>query len=255
MKDLIKEIYECTDCAHKSGCNKVYYGQRFKPHIAIILQNPGPPAKGYKQEENKKLSIMSHEEKAAYHSGELKKWLLGSYNKEFFLKFFSLLGLFNLIQIQIKSHAELMNYINSGDIYNDIYFTDGLKCRGRTSDFKPEHYKYCFSKYTKREISRLPNLKLIFVFSTRTWDSFYNEFSPVQIQEFNTESMKVTQVHGLVFKTNIKMEGDNSDKKVHVIPLVHMSPNTRNNTLRNTYFEFLNEGLKYYDRIKLDGNI
>jgi len=246
MKDLINEIYECTDCDHKDGCNKVYYKQRLNPHIAIILQNPGPPAKNYEKKEKEILGNLSHEEKAVYHSNELKKWLLGSYNKEFFLKFFSLLEAHNVIDTGIKGYTELENYICSGDIYNDVYFTHGLKCRGRTNDFKPKHYNYCFNKYIKREISRLPNLKLIFVFSTRTWDSFYGEFAPVPIQNTFIYNMKVTQVHGNVFKVSLQTKGSNLVRPVHVIPLVHMSPNTRNNTLRNSYFEFLREGLEYY---------
>lgn len=245
MRNLINEIYNCTECYHKT-CNKVFYKQRSTPHIAIILQNPGPPDKSVEDEENTLLSKMSHDEKADYHTGELKKWLLGSRNRVFFFEFFSLLWSYRIISTQVTNYQELEEYINSGGIYNDVYFTDGLKCRGNTNDFSPKYWSYCVKKYLKREIESLPNLKLIFAFSSRTWDAILGEFSPEQIQKPFIENKKVTQVHGFVFRANIKMDENDTDKPVNIIPLVHMSPNTKNNTLRSTYFDFLGEGLKFY---------
>ncbi|MBW3110286.1 uracil-DNA glycosylase family protein [Bacillus sp. MCCB 382] len=251
MREIIEDVYDCTDCNHKKSCDRIIYEQQQIPQIAVVLQNPGTPPEDIKEAENKSLRGMNNAEKAAYHSGELKKWIVSTSNgnQQFFLRFFSLLYKNNLIRSQIQNVQDLKMYVDSGQVFKDVYFTDGLKCRGETKDFSHKHFKYCMGKYLKREILALENLKLLFVFSTRSWEAFNSVYDLKQIQVSKVESKKVAQVHGYVFRTEIGVEEKNENRKVHVIPLVHMSQVSRNNTLRDSYFDYLEEGMEYFSKV------
>jgi uracil-DNA glycosylase len=227
MQMLVDEIIDCNKCNFNK--QKVLYFANEIPKIAFVMQNPGAEGKQEKEEIKDKASS----ERVYVWRKYLMKWISG--NSNFFDPFFQRLSTHKLI-----NYKDLETFLTN-QIFNEIYFTDAIKCRVRTGELRSEHFENC-SGFLLQELKAADQLNLIFAFGARVWDFFLNKYSP-QLMNDNVDiaNKKITHVHGYLFKMNI----DNRD--YCIIPLLHMSPRIVNNLLRNSYFDYLEDGLMKYD--------
>lgn len=242
---IAESVFNCSKCNHSSSFDKIYYQQRLTPHIAFILQNPGPPTELDKAR-HESIKNESPLAQASFHSKELIGWLKSTKlgNMEYFYKIFSLFYRYELINTPINNVGDYLYYVDSQNVFNDIYFTDAVKCVGKTSDMDKlgrTLFSNCISNYLTDELMLLSNLKVVFVFSTRAWNGFKSVYKINCVQNLDLENTTIAQAHGYVFEAVISSELE----KIKVIPLTHMSPTSRNNLLRNSYYDYLEEGIKY----------
>lgn len=243
---------------------------RRKPKFMFIMQNPGVKENNsYKKEikgfkELKELKYIQKMDK------DFIDWLLNT-NKKFTKGFIKSLCK-HLEENALKRMKEIVEQSNGlskekdspefnefRDLFFKIFFvTDLVKCRAKTEwvESKLENEKLgkikktkcledkekvsaekCFDLYLCNEIKKVrPNL--IFCFSTRTWEIFCKKFN---LKPYGKEANKayevnpkITNVHGYLFEIK--------KPQTFVIPLAHFSK--INNSLRNSYFDYLENGLK-----------
>jgi uracil-DNA glycosylase len=143
-----------------------------------------------------------------------------------------------------------------GSLFRDFYITDVVKCVAQTRQIHgiPEH---CCSEYLKEEliekISRTPYKKfLIFTFGNVAYRFFQNvkifELKKVFGKSEWDEDQPVTKRHGyLHLYTHKGIE--EREKELFVIHLTHLSKRARIFTLRESYFDYLKEGLQSYQEL------
>ena len=246
VQEIISQIIECNGCDLRKNIIK-HYGEKINSpydtfhfyysqsdikiaRFIAIMQNPNPPKEG----EIKKPSIIDGDEKfIAANRQFLISWLKTK-NGSFLEKFVKILRKYKLLEYVIGDP----NF--DGSFLKDFLFTDIVKCKSYTKSVSPENVGTCHGKYLKKELEQFGKDKLIFVFSSRAWESIYDHYIYMPTQEnIDKKLNKVTHVHGQLFKSEIL----NS----YFIPLVHFSQ--LNNLLRNSYFEYLEEGLKEYSEL------
>jgi hypothetical protein len=125
-----------------------------------------------------------------------------------------------------------------GQFFSDFLFMDLVKCRADTDEIKDVHIDTCTQNYLYNELAMYGKNKLIFAFSSRTWEQICSEF----IQELKPQERKVSNVHGRLYRSDTL--------PAYFIPLAHFSQRQYNNYLRNSYFDYLEEGIKKYSAIK-----
>ncbi|MEW6623783.1 MAG: uracil-DNA glycosylase family protein [Bacillota bacterium] len=234
MKELIREVFECNLCSDIAAFEKTFYYNNPSPEIGILMQNPAFPSK---KEKSELQNAITFEEQIQVQVKYLREWVSNS--GHFFKPFFILLKQKGLI-----SYDELANYRYSGGYLSDFYFFDAVKCRSVTKDITLEHFTNC-SRFVERELDQLSKIKIIFSFSSRTWEHFKEKFNPRLVKkDVQLNNMKVTSAHGHHFSILYK------NRIIYVIPLVHMSERIFNNLLRNSYFDYLEEGLDELVNIK-----
>jgi uracil-DNA glycosylase len=227
IQRLVDEIIDCNKCNFNK--QKVVYFADENPKIALIMQNPGSEG----NLEKKDMEGKENTEKVLIWRNYLKKWI--KRNSNFFEPLF-----------QRLSEYKLINYKNfesflANQIFNEIYFTDAIKCRVKTEELRSEHFDNC-SEFLLKELKAANQFNLIFAFGSRTWDWFL-KYAPQLINDVKIEKKKITNVHGYLFKIHI------DDRDYFIIPLLHMSSRIVNNLLRNSYFDYLEDGLrKYYSQ-------
>lgn len=160
----------------------------------------------------------------------LQEWMRSA--KDYCKRFLTILR-----EREIITYENLEHYIDSGDIFRDIYF---LKPDGGAR--RPGVLKVTRTRGSTGNIDkvakRLPNLRLVFVFSTKNWDVLYKKFRPSPARpDVTLTSTKITKVHGLPFVLDVNA------RTILLIPLVQMDQKVFNNLLRNSYFDYLGEGL------------
>lgn len=160
----------------------------------------------------------------------LKDWLLGK-NKQFAETFFSILREFDLIE-----YDDLDSYLEQA-FYDDFVLTDLVKYRVTTQELsssKGGNAELSCDAFLKPELMAL-DPDLVFCFGSYCWPVLYRnlDLEPV---EGGAQAMTstVTNAHGFIYESN----------STYVLPLMHFS--RQNQSLRNSYFEYLREGLANY---------
>jgi len=137
-------------------------------------------------------------------------------------------------------------------MFDDFYFTDAVKCRAPTNKLKDEHFEKCFEKFLNEEIRYLKP-KLIFAFSSRAWNILkkkvrmkgVGEAPPIikRGTEGRTHEPSLVKAHGYLYMHS---------RGHFIIPLAHMSRKQFAFYLRNSYFDYLENGLRVYKKHALD---
>ncbi len=220
--DKIKRKY-----TKKESSAKAVRATNPSPYIGVLL--PIPERTGW-------LSRVSPEKSAAADQKDdgqaraLQEWLKSAkdYGKQF---------LEALNERKILHFQQVDDYLSSGSIFKDICFLSASSVPKKTSVLKAVRPRNGNANIDL-ELKRLPRLRVVFVFSTRIWDALYKKYQPVLVGGRPTPvSAKITKVHGLPF------EMDYAGRKILLIPLVQMDQKVFNNLLRNSYFDYLADGL------------
>jgi uracil-DNA glycosylase len=223
---LVDEIIDCNKCNFNK--QKVLYFTNENPKIAFVMQNPGSEGKQEKED----IKGKTNSEMVYVWRKYLKKWIRR--NNNFFDPFFQRLSEYKLI-----NYKDFETFLTN-QIFNEIYITDAIKCRVKTEELRSENFDNC-SGFLLQELRAANQLNLIFAFGARTWDWFLKKYAPQIINDnVDIANKKVTNAHGYLFKMNI------DNQNYFIIPLLHMSPRIVNNILRNSYFDYLEDGLREY---------
>ena len=225
----------CTECDNLHENEKVLYYRC--PHVkyGILLQNPNArnaqDLRGYRG--------------IQWNTNELIESWLKRRIRIFFKSFLESMMKFNLL----SKNDYNFNFDDVFDQYcehqatHEFYFFDAVKCRSNTSLLRVVNFQNCFNRFIQNEISSLSKLELLFVFSTRSWNIIRNNYSLDRMYRNDIEDANVTKAHGYLYKVT------NSHKIFYIIPLVHMSFNGYGKSLRNSYFDYLEEGLRIFSNI------
>lgn len=241
-KKLTEENVDYSENDIKKFASTFYYDweRDSKPEYIFLIQNPGTlqKARHFGEEVDKLRKSSTPIERVRINREYFKRWLLEK-NKNFSEKFLDTLEENNLISPEL----EWEEYIGEGDFFRDFYATDLVKYRVKTGKIKPkkgENAESAFDNHLKEEILAL-RPKLVFVFGSRSWRIIKRKMKPVSVEEEIEENEDaVTKIHGHLFESKEILE-------TYLIPLAHFSQ--RNHFLRNSYFEYLKEGVsKFKDK-------
>ena len=251
MPEIIEQIRECTKCNLRNLVCKsfgkrdtfntfcFYYSEAEvrEARFIMIMQNPGQGTDYATTDENIELIHATSNNFIEINQKYLLKWLRGK-NKAFIKPFINKLKEHGLVSY---SFSEDGNYENS--LLKDFLFTDVVKCRATTSETK-EYVDTCFNNYLVHELKLFGENKLIFVFGTRAWTTIYkhDEFVDKTKSDNHKQMHLVSQAHGFLFPSKIP--------NTFFIPLSHFSQTQFNKFLRNSYFDYLEQGLKQYSEQK-----
>jgi len=225
-KDSIKYHSFCFYYSHEDAK---------KSKFVIVMQNPGLPQQWRESDEYKDMSKANKNNFVAHMQTHLIDWL--KVNRRFAEGFFKALSENKLIH-----YGNLEEYLEK-QFLSDFLVTDLVKCRAETKTLKEEHIKTCAKFYLSKEIQSYGRGKLIFAISSRTWEFLRTKFNAKQVRprfvgEAHDDDQTVAKAHGKLFRS----EALNS----YFIPLAHFSQRQFNNYLRDSYFEYLKDGLKEY---------
>jgi hypothetical protein len=238
--ELVHKLLKCGACKLRenggdtidySSFGLYYFDQDAKKSKYImVMQNPGLPSAWQNFEECKDYSkIKEGDDFVPNMQRYLIKWLKDK-NPHFYKPFFESLREYGLI-----CYNDLDKYL-ADDFFSDFLVTDLVKCRAKTENIKKDYIEKCAGDYLCKELECYAPRKLIFAFSSRTWEFLSLRFL---VEKLNGDERRVSNVHGMLFKSNIL--------NAHLIPLAHFSQRQFNNYLRNSYFDYLKEGLRDYN--------
>lgn len=184
----------------------------------MVMQNPG----GFIDEEEEDLKQATNlEECLKLYNKYLIKWLTSG--EIFFEKFFELIN---------RYITKLDDSHNIEEISKATYFTDLCKIRKCDRNTKQD-----FDMILEEIDIVKPDI--VFCFGRIAWFRFMKYFN------LNPGSKKekeyITDVHGDVYKIT------HDNKEMALIPLVHMSPRSSGVAIKNSYYDYLKEGLKIFE--------
>lgn len=199
-----------------------------------IMQNPNL-WNGYKGSPEFNEYLDGKADIIELHKKKLWEWL-STKNGTFLKKFLESIS---------KNNIPISNYVSNQDLSNnnvleDFLFTDVVKCRAKTNDITP-YTHVCFKNYLEKELEYVGKGKLIFVFSSRAWNQIYDKYLKPNSDSDTKINFKITNSHGRLFYSSIL--------ESYFIPLAHFSRTQFNNYLRNSYFDYFEEGLAEYSKI------
>jgi uracil-DNA glycosylase len=265
LDEKINEIYgQLKKC---EICHKIYENSSFTIFVdedknyefMFVLQNPLKPKKHmkeYEDEKKKSESAPTLAKRVEVHRDHMSGWFLEPANFEFMKEFLKSFKKFDLIpEWNFEDDSSIREYIRGKDFrfYRKFFVTDLVKYWCDPEDIKrnledPEYDRH-ITEHLKAEI-KLAKPQLVLAFGRLVWDQLKKEFHPEPHQRLEGidpyRDKTVSNVHGFVFHA----KPSSIDQDFFIIPLVHMSNNARNRLLRDSYFEYLREGLRYYSSHK-----
>ena len=124
-------------------------------------------------------------------------------------------------------------YIAGGDFFDDFYLADVVKYR--TDSHTHQQRLASYREFLREELQSI-DPDVLFVFGGDAWSLVLSEMNPTLRERIDVDRSKVTDVHGFPFQVNFPI-------KTTVVPLVHFSGRVFHSLLRNSYFDYLDEGL------------
>lgn len=129
-------------------------------------------------------------------------------------------------------------YVSSGAFFDDVYVADVINYR--TSSHGETHRAAAYREFLEAEL-RYVDPDTMFVFGAAAWEVVRAHLDPTPLGGDVADETKVTQAHGYPFAVDV----DGSESVV--FPLVHFSGQIYHSLLRNSYFDYLHEGLGLAD--------
>lgn len=218
LRKIAKQIYGIEINKFKT-VRAFYLPQAVNPKVMVIMQNPGKISKKDlpRFDDVHNLTVC-----LALYNTLLWEWVTGL--NRFFPRF---LKNVNSYFLNIKNPTDNM-------IFNNIYFSDIIKSTLSDKEIIDPEVSF---KWVIEEI-RIIKPIVIFCFGCAAWQIFLKQ-KMVEKIEYPIYK-QISLVHGELFYLTI------DEKKIPIIPLVHMSPRSFNPTIKDTYFCYLEEGLKNF---------
>ena len=248
---LNKSLVECNNCPlYTKDCIKgkipLFGGGNHNAKIMFVFNNPGPNAEKSLQDICRKelksgKDIIRYYDVGADGNGGLFGWIRGKKepeNGKFYEKVF----------------GPIEKALGQKNILNESYFTEAVKCADKKEGSKTyranKARKMCRSILEKEIDIIKPSL--IICFGRNAFDSLKDIFGIENIEKYGEIRKKgnlniksgITKLHGYLFKTKIR----NSNQSCFIMPLAHYTGQGRNSTLRDSYTDYLKEGITEYQK-------
>jgi len=242
IEKIFNEIRDCARCPFKDK-GFTFYADHTTPYeFMLVLQNPLSTSKRRSLEMEEAESAHNLKQRVKVHQRYFSDWFLFRKNRKFIERFLNLFKEYKLIDLD--NHEEYIKH----EFFDDFYVTDLIKYWCTTSEIEEKHVEHAV-KHLQREIS-LVKPRLIISFGTRVWEALKGQFKLKAYQRWESkvdpdrDKETVSNVHGFLFKSC----SPPPNHEVFVIPLVHLSARTRNMLLRDSYIQYLREGIQLYAR-------
>lgn len=130
---------------------------------------------------------------------------------------------------------------NLEDLIGNVYFTDCVKCESKDEDFR--HHRDHTNRCVRDEFALLKRAILFITVGGEAWDTIRDLVGPLSPVTWTYQHLRskepraesnLVDVHGVLFESS-------AARGKFVIPLTF--PGGRTNALRNSYVEYLGEGL------------
>ncbi len=238
--EILRAVSACHECELRQSFIKNYRGSinyhsfclysshrdAEKSKYVMVMQNPGLPRKWRDSDEYVELPKAEENDFISIMQKHLIRWF--KRNKSFSWKFFPTLKEYGLIRFD-----SVEEYLDE-QFLSDFLVTDLVKCRAETGSIENAHIATCAELYLHRELQSYGRGKLIFAFSSRTWEFLCSRY----LHGLPNGKQKVAKAHGELFRSD--------ELNAYFIPLAHFSQRQFNNYLRDSYFAYLRDGLKEY---------
>lgn len=213
---------------NKSTYTYYHDWEREDPIYAFIVQNPGQLQRRHEmegiREAQSPLDYVRTYQKYAV------DWLIEK-NAHFSREFFPMLDRNGLISLD---DGDWNRYVRE-EFYDDFYLTDLVKYRVRTGDIDDEHRQAGLEEHLGPELRRL-GPDVVFAFSSRVWNTFLENLNPTPLSNGAGLDSKVSRAHGYLYHIENPIDA-------YVVPLSHFSSRVYALLLRDSYFEYLADGL------------
>lgn len=215
-----------ADTLEKSTYTYYHDWESESPSFGFFLQNPGTLKP--RHEGRDLLAASNPLDYVEVYQRYAAEWFVDK-NEHFSGRFFPLLGDLGLIDID-----DWKTYVQ-GKFFEDFYMTDLVKYRVTTGDIKAKHRTESYEEQLKHELEAL-DLELVFAFSSRLWKTLHEEVDLEGLTDGAPDSDSVSSCHGHLYRAGEPLDS-------FVIPLSHYSGQIFGHYLRDSYFEYLEEGL------------
>lgn len=204
---------------------------RDDPDAMLLVQDPGEVSDRHQQEAEaiRDLGVdPAPLERVSLNRRFATSWLVQR-NSEFTEKFVSICTDHGLI-----SPSEPWDeYVRSGAFFDDFYLADVVKYR--TDDHGTRHRTAAYEEYLAEELRRI-DPDVLFPCGGVAWSLLRSEFDLSPRDDLPGDPSKITDAHGYLFDATAPVDSA-------VIPAVHFSGQVYHTLLRDSYFEYLDEGL------------
>ena len=228
MDSRIKDILQRLRVHYFNGEDKkneyTYYNLDLShKKFMIIIQNPGS-GKKKSQERNELNATSTDEEFIRVCRKYLQLWINEKINKEFWNNFIN-----KLKKIEPELTTEnILDYFSITDIIK-------RRTKNRQDKLKVEGFERSILEEEIKSIAP----QLIFVFGSRAWNSIRDIFKENIIPKSNCNIKKpVNKAHGHLFQLKTL--------NIYIIPALHFSNKVRMNCPRESYSDYLEEGINKF---------
>lgn len=201
------------------------------PECVLVIQDPGPLYDRHKDEVQaiRNLGTDPHpSELVSLHRRFAISWLVQR-NADFAEKFVEACARHDIATPTEPWRA----YIEQGRFFDDFYLADIVKYR--TDSHSHNQRLASYRGYLRDELQYV-DPELMFVFGGDAWSLLRSQMDITPVDTLDIDSSKVTEAHGYPFNITTPVE-------TTVIPLVHFSGRVYHSLLRDSYFDYLEEGL------------
>jgi len=202
------------------------------PDCMFLIQDPGPVYDRHRQEFEAIRNLdpaADPLELVSLHRRFATSWLIQR-NADFAEKF--------LTACARNGYADVDNdwerYVENGGFFDDFYLTDVIKYR--IGDHDTPHHRASYRGYLADELRHVEP-ELLFVFGGDAWGVVRSAMDPTPLVDIDGDASKVTDAHGYPFRVT-------SPAETVAVPLVHFSGRIYHSLLRDSYFDYLSEGLQ-----------
>lgn len=221
-----KDIEVDEEALRKSTYTYYHNWETESPNLGFFLQNPGTLKA--RHEGKDLLNASDPLDYIAVYQRYAAEWFVLK-NKHFAGRFFPILDELDLIQVQ-----DWKTYVKDA-FFDDFYMTDLVKYRVTTGDIEDQHRKESYEEQLKHELEAI-DIDLAFAFSSRLWKTLHEEVPLEPRSAGAPESSSVSECHGHLYQAGKPLNCE-------VIPLSHYSRQIYGHYLRDSYFDYLQEGL------------
>jgi uracil-DNA glycosylase len=201
------------------------------PNCLLVIQDPGPLYDRH-QDEVQAIRDLGTDpdplELISLHRSFAISWLVQR-NADFAEKFVETCDEHGIA----TPEDDWRDYIEQGRFFDDFYLADVVKYRTDSHNHNQRIASY--RGYLRDEIHYV-DPELVFVFGGDAWSLLRSQMTLTPQETIDIDPSKVTEAHGHPFRTTTPVE-------TTIIPLVHFSGRVYHSLLRDSYFDYLEEGL------------
>lgn len=201
------------------------------PNCVLLIQDPGPLYDRHKNEVQTIRDLGTDPDPldlTSLHRRFAISWLVQR-NADFTQKFIEACTEHDVV----TPGGDWREYVEQEAFFDDFYLADVVKYR---TDSHTHNQRIASYRGYLRDELQYVDPELLFVFGGDAWSLLRSRMDPVPVEGLDIDPSKITEAHGHPFRISQPVE-------TTVIPLVHFSGRVYHNLLRDSYFDYLEQGL------------